>query len=50
MIKSSRAELKLQPEDEERNSERPMVKLQYDGVEKSSNCVKVTEILVEKVG
>lgn len=49
MKKSSCAELKLQPEDEERNTERPMVKLKYDGLVKSSNCVKVTEIHVEKV-
>lgn len=49
MTKLDRAERKLRPEDGERNIERPMVKLHYDGNEKSTSCVKVTEVPVEKV-
>lgn len=41
--------MKLQPEDEERNSKRPMLKLQYVGTEKSSSSVEVIEIADEKV-
>lgn len=41
--------MKLQPDDEERNAERPMLKLQYVGTEKCSSSVEVVEISNEKV-
>lgn len=49
LARSRRAEKKLFTDDEKRNAARPTLKLQYVESEKSSNCVKVTEIFVEKV-
>lgn len=49
MEKAKRAEMKLLPEEMERNYEQPVQKLRYVGTEKSASSVEVTEILAEKV-
>lgn len=49
MEKAKRADSQLLPEELEQSFDKPMMKLQYVGAEKSGSPVEVTEIEVEKV-